>query len=106
MRNFAFFLGLSVLLTVPALAEDAVPAAPSGQPAAVASGAASVQPAAAETEAMLNETVCKKQAPATGSRLGARTVCMTNKEWRERTVRTQQVITDMQQKGLGAVPGN
>lgn len=113
MRSFVLFLGFSVLVTAPSLATDAPSAAPTAQPAATAtqsaapaSAAPGAQAATTETEEMLNQTICKKQPPPTGSRLGARTICMTNREWRDRTARTQQVITDMQQKGLGIVPGN
>jgi len=112
MRNFLFCLWVAAFSTVPVLAEDDAPVAPSGVPSAAATApasanaASSTQSATAEADAKSNQIVCKKQAPPTGSRLGARKVCMTAKEWQERTAASQKAISDMQQKALGIVPGN
>ena len=54
--------------------------------------------------AHLDETVCRKQPPPTGSRLGAKTVCMTNRQWEEMYSNNRTAVRGMQNNGLGSKP--
>lgn len=112
IRSFAFaaaLAGAAVWGSVPALA-DSTAAAPVAAPAP--SGATSAQPAvtppapaaatpaaqAAQASVDLDEIVCKAEDPPTGTRLGARRVCQTQREWNEQRDRERQAIMNAQSK--------
>jgi len=95
MRKPVVVLSFIAALTCPAWSDDSAPAA---QQPAVQSNAQ------APADAHLDETVCKKQPPPIGSRLGAKTVCMTNRQWEELYNNTRNSVRGMQNNGLGAKP--
>jgi hypothetical protein len=84
-----------VALAAPALAEDAAPGAVPNTQAPAAQGDAS------DGASPLDKVVCKKLAPPTGTRLGARRVCQTEREWRDLMQRSQDNVSHGQQKSLG-----
>lgn len=85
MRSFALAAAAAFVLTVPALAAD------------------EDQSATAER----NEVVCKTLAANTGTRLGARKICMTRAEWDARRRADQENVQRVQSTGLmGAPEGN
>jgi hypothetical protein len=86
-------LAVSLLLAVPALAD--------GTPGT----ASTTQGAAASTdESHLDETVCKKQPPPTGSRIAGKTVCMTNREWLALWDESKRAASAMQNKSISNGP--
>ena len=72
MRNQLIGVVVALLLAAPALADGASDAT---APTPGTTGAVSMD------EAHLDDTVCKKMPPATGSRIPGETVCMTNRQW-------------------------
>ena len=102
MRKLALLLvstaGL-VIMGSSAMAED--PAQPA--PAATAAPAATPAPAAAASSD-LDKVVCRNMEAATGTRLGARRECKTQREWDDTRLQTQREIGKMQSSGnLGPV---
>ena len=96
MRNLALALVSSVGFTVcgfAAMADDA-PAAP----AATAPAAATPAPAASSDA---DKMVCRNMAPATGSRLGARRECRTQREWDDIRIQSQKETNHMEGSTLG-----
>ena len=51
-------------------------------------------------EAHLDEMVCKMMSPPTGSRLGAKKVCMTNRQWMALWDSSKAGVRAMQNKSL------
>ena len=47
-----------------------------------------------------DEVVCRMGDPPTGSRLGARRICQTRKEWEQQTKESQTALGTLQTKGL------
>lgn len=90
MSRAAIVLGLVTLLAVPAIADSSVP------PPTPSSAAAT------QDDPWLKEVTCRKMAPPTGTLLGARKVCQTNKEWRDQTMQAQRYVSGMQQRLSGA----
>ncbi|HTT96551.1 MAG TPA: hypothetical protein VMF58_00765 [Rhizomicrobium sp.] len=88
MRKFALLLVSTVGLTVAATAAmaDAAPAAP----APVAT------PAPAANNADLDKMVCRNMAPATGTRIGARRECRTQREWDDIRIQSQKETSHME----------
>jgi hypothetical protein len=82
-----------------AMAED--PA----QPAPAATAAPAAAPAAAPSEDG-NKLVCRNMAAATGTRLGARRECKTQREWDDARLQTQKEIGQMQSQGNLGPRGN
>lgn len=95
MRKYLVVLSSIAVLACPVLGEDPV---------------STVQPPAAKSDAQSSasanpdEKVCRKQPPPTGSRLGAKTVCMTNRQWDELYSTNKTFVRGMQASGLGAKP--
>jgi hypothetical protein len=59
-------------------------------------GALTSQDAAAADNSYLDRVTCKKFPPLTGTMLGSRKVCHTERQWREITRRSQEDITKRQ----------
>lgn len=94
MGKLLVFLGSIILLMMPAYADNA---APSEKTDAVSAN---------QDEAWLKEVTCRKMPPPTGTMLGARKICQTNKEWRDQTMQAQRYVSGMQQRlGGAAGPG-
>ena len=93
MRKFALMLVSTVGLTVCASAAMADAAA-----------SAPVPPAPAANQADLDKQVCRNMAPATGTRLGARRVCRTQREWDDIRLQSEKDTDKMQKPGMLA-PG-
>lgn len=92
MTKFALLMIAAVAFTAPVLAEDAaVP--PAAAPAA--------QGDSTSDTSFLDRVVCRKLAPPTGTRLGARKICQTEREWRDLEQRSQDNVARSQQKGGG-----
>jgi Spy/CpxP family protein refolding chaperone len=51
-----------------------------------------------------NEVICKRENSETGSRLGARNVCLTRKQWDERRRNDQDMTTRSQSQSLTTRP--
>lgn len=104
MRKLALLLvstaGL-IIMGSSAMAED--PAQPA--PAAAAAPAVAPAPAAAPSEDG-NKLVCRNMAAATGTRLGARRECKTQREWDDARLQTQKEIGQMQSQGNLGPRGN
>jgi hypothetical protein len=118
MRVFAYVLtvgiasGAFVGCSMPALADatqatspvaSAIPAptAPSAtvMPSPAATPPAATAPVVAQNNATdSNEIVCKTMAPPTGTLLGGRRICRTEKEWRDQMERDQQATRNAQIK--------
>ena len=103
MKKSVLVMIAAAAFALPALADDAVPppaAAPVTQPP-------TAQGDAATDTSYLDRVVCKKLPPPTGTMLGSRKVCQTEREWRELTKASQDRINSQQQKmgGYGG-PGN
>jgi len=90
MRYQLFAMSFAAFLSVPALAQTTPEATPA--------------PAATE-DSHLNEMVCKKQPPPTGSRIAGKTVCMTNREWLAAWSASQDATKAMQNKSMTQMPG-
>ena len=90
MRKFTLLLVSTVGLTVAASAAmaDAAPAATAPAPAA--------QPVPASNPADLDKMVCRNMAPATGTRLGARRECRTQREWDDIRIQSQKETSHME----------
>lgn len=86
MRKFALMLVSSVGLSVCASAAMADAAAPAPVPA--------TQPAANQAE--LDKMVCRTLAPATGTRIGARRECRTQREWDDIRLQSQKETNKME----------
>ena len=87
-----------ILLAVPAAADQtsvltttAAPQAPAATPTAASKDDA--------TEADLDKMVCRRQPPATGTRLGARNVCLTVRQWRIVEEDSQKALNNQQTVG-------
>ncbi len=100
MKTSILLVIAAAAFAVPALAEDAAPppAAAPGMQAPTAKGDA------ATDTSYLDRVVCKTLPPPTGTMLGSRKVCKTEREWRELTKRSQDDINSKQQK-LGGYGG-
>jgi hypothetical protein len=66
--------------------------------AAACLGAVPVQasPAAADKSPNSEKKICKKEAPSTGSRLGATRICATEAEWRAREEITEDARAQLE----------
>ncbi len=95
MKRSAFLLVATIIVAGPALAEDPAPA-PTTAPAA--------QGDASSDTSYLDKVVCKTLPPPTGTLLGARKICQTERQWRQLQNDSQKDITDHQQK-LGGYGG-
>jgi hypothetical protein len=82
VRKFALLLVSTVGLTVAASAAMADAAAPAPAPAAASSE--------------LDKTVCRVMMPATGTRLGARRECRTQREWDDIRRQNQKEVSKME----------
>jgi hypothetical protein len=87
MRKQIFALATAMLLVGPVLADEPAPANAS-------------DPAATD-EAHLDEMVCKKQPPPTGSRIAGKTVCLTNRQWLALWDESKRATAAMQNKSIG-----
>jgi len=68
-------------------------------------GAQSATPAATDPDA--DKVVCRSMDPPTGSRLGARRECHTQREWDQMQRQNQQEIQRAQSMGMtSAIPGH
>ena len=47
-----------------------------------------------------NAVVCRKQAPPTGTRLGGKTICLTNHDWQTLWQETRKGLQEMQNRPL------
>ena len=92
MLKFAFVASALVIAAVPAAAQDtADPVAP--------------QPIVVSTEkSEVNRIVCKKQEQI-GSRLGAKKVCLTVKEWQDRAAADRTETERIQQSARAPSSG-
>ena len=89
MRTF-LLLALSVGFALPAFAGDtASPPPPATPPASQTS----------TDTAYMNEIVCKKMPPPTGTRLGGRNICLTRAQWQNAEQRSQDTIRNVQDRG-------
>ncbi|GAA0554271.1 hypothetical protein FHS83_001722 [Rhizomicrobium palustre] len=52
------------------------------------------------SEAWLNQTVCKRRPPPTGSRIGGEKVCMTNRQWQFMWSEARHGVDRMQNKPI------
>ena len=99
MRKLALLLVSTAGLVVmgsSAMAED--PAQPAPAPVAVAPSAApAVDP---------NKVVCRNMDAPTGTRLGVRRECKTQREWDDARLQTQKEIGQMQSQGNLGPRGN
>ena len=105
MRKLALLLVSTAGLIVmgsSAMAED--PAQPA--PAAPAAAPAAAAPAPAATTSDLDKVVCRNMEAATGTRLGARRECKTQREWDDARLQTQKEIGQMQSSGNLGPRGN
>lgn len=91
MRNVIAASVFLVAAAVCAFAEEPPPADPNPAPAAPAT----------------SPMVCKQLEAPTGSRLGARKVCKTQKEWDAQSQQEQKTVDDAMRRGLqrGGTPG-
>ena len=64
-------------------------------PATTASPAA----AGSATNSDADEVVCKSMAPATGTRLGSRRICQTQREWQAQEAASRDMIQHEQNRG-------
>lgn len=87
MKTTVFLMTAAFAVAAPAFAD-----APVTSPAST--GVSTSQDAA--DDAYLDRVVCKKFPPLTGTRLGTRRVCQTERQWREITRRSQEDITKRQ----------
>jgi hypothetical protein len=87
-----------------------MPLAASGGDVQGALAATTTAPEAASSNQAtdLDTVVCKKLEPPTGTRLGGRTICQTNRHWQELQRRSQEETTKIQDRGnfTGPGPGN
>ena len=86
VRKFALMLVSTVGLTVCASAAMADAAAPAPAPSA--------QPATSVSD--LDKTVCRTLPPATGTRIGARRECRTQREWDDIRIQSQKETSKME----------
>lgn len=104
-------------LSAAALAEGnaAPPAAPTTPPVAPAAPVVTPQPDLAtpmppsDKPASADEgkkVVCKILKPETGTRLGGRKVCMTQKQWDDMADVSKRSVVELRNSGSGAAPGN
>lgn len=96
MRVFALIL-MGAALAAPAFADDAAP----GNAGFPATTAPSAQGEATSDDAYLDRVVCKKLPPPTGTMLGSRKVCHTEREWRDLQKQSQDRVNGMQIKNGG-----
>ena len=66
--------------------------------------AQTASPAAAPTSADPDRVVCHSLPPPTGSRLGSRSVCHTQREWDQIRQHDAEVLNSMQMKGMETTP--
>lgn len=88
MRTIAILLTAAFAIAAQAFADK--PAAPT--PA----GAAAPQANTAAENAYLDKVICKKQPPPTGTLLGTRSICHTERDWREITRRSRDDVEKRQ----------
>jgi hypothetical protein len=84
-------LMMAMTVAVPVWAEDPVPTAPGTAPLAQGEAVTSD----------LDKVVCKRLPPPTGSRLGARRVCLTEREWRQERQESREFMRNQQEKSGG-----
>lgn len=84
MRKFALLLVSTIGLTVAASAAMADAAAPAPAPVAAA------------PVSELDKTVCRVMMPATGTRLGARRECRTQREWDDIRRQNEKEVSKME----------
>ena len=85
MLKYAFLIAAGVSLSVPVAAQTAVQATAQPQPIIVQN-----------TKSEVNRVVCKKQEEI-GSRLGAKKVCLTVKQWQEQADANREDVERIQQ---------
>lgn len=85
-----------------ALAEETPAPAPSGDQAATTTQSTPA-PAANDED---NKVVCKKEEAATGTRIGARKICKTQREWDSIARESQQAVQRAQDAGLRNNPSS
>ena len=85
MLKHAFLIAAAVSLSAPVAAQTALP--PAAEPAPIV-----VQ----NTKSEVNRIVCKKQEEI-GSRLGAKKVCLTVKQWQDQADASREDIERIQQ---------
>lgn len=95
MHKLALALVSTVGLTVLASAAMADAAAPAPAPTTPSATASSD----------LDKMVCRSLAPATGTRIGARRVCRTQREWDDIRVQSQKETDKMQNTGFNKPGG-
>jgi hypothetical protein len=89
MKMTVFIVTAAFAVIAPAFADDAAtPTAPAG--------AATSQGAATADDSYLDNVVCKVFPPPTGTRLGTRKICHTEREWRDITRRSQEDLSKRQ----------
>jgi len=88
------------LFAAPAIADPAQPAAPS----MTAEAQTSAAPAAVtgESDADLDKVVCRSLEPPTGTRLGTRRVCQTQRQWQDQEEQAQHAL-QKEQNNVGIV---
>jgi hypothetical protein len=93
---FVGLLGSStVVLAQEAPASPAVPTtAPAAAPTAAAPAASAITGAPQDGDP--NQIICRTMAPATGTRLGARRICQTKRQWDDIANQAQQQLMKMQ----------
>ena len=109
MRISSLALAFTALAVMPmaAVGENGQ-TAPSATTPSATTAPAPAGNSADQASDLLDTIVCKKMAPPTGTRLGGRTICDTNRHWQELQRRSQEEVTKMQTRGgfSGPGPGN
>ena len=88
-----------ILLAVPAAADQTSVLNTSAAPTAPAAAPATASQDDGVTDADLDKIVCRRQPPPTGTRLGARNVCLTVRQWRIVEEDSQKALTNQQTVG-------
>lgn len=97
MKIVALML-LGAAVIAPAFADDAAPGN-AGFPTTTT--APKAQGEATSDDSYLDKVVCKTFPPPTGTMLGKRKECHTEREWRDMQNNSRNRVNDMQQKGGG-----
>ena len=90
---FALVAAAAFVLASPVGAQTQAPA--SGQPAPQQTAAPQENP---------DEIICKEGTPVTGSRLGARKICHTRRQWDEISQNSRDITKDAQDRALTSRP--
>lgn len=100
MKIVALML-LGAVIVAPAFADDGTP----GNAGFPATTAPTAQGEATSSDAYLDHVSCKTFPPPTGTMLGSRKVCHTEREWREIQKDSQQRLDRMQVPRAGGPGG-